>query len=147
MRKEKKKEELTLHFIPLSNQHKRKLRIPNNNPLQPNPTRTPTLDNLDLRAVEIRTNQLTPMRQGRNGSLALAFQVQDFLHILHPQRIQSPEDLILAVFRREVVDTRGALLARREWLGFLLAEEVLFLAEAVEASSIAVVVWGWRCRT
>lgn len=61
--------------------------------------------------------------------------------------MQTPEDVIFAFFRPEVVDTRGALLARRERLGLSLAEEVFFLAEAVEASPVAIVFWGWGCRT
>ena len=38
------------------------------------------------------------------------------------------------------MDTCGALLARGERFRFLLAEEMLFLAEAVEASAIAVII-------
>ena len=44
------------------------------------------------------------------------------------------------------MDPRGALLARRQRLRLLLAQEILFLAEAVEATTVAVVVCAWGCR-
>lgn len=44
------------------------------------------------------------------------------------------------------MDPRGALLARRQRLRLLLAQEILFLAEAVQAAAVAVVVCAGGCR-
>lgn len=53
--------------------------------------------------------------------------------------MQPLEDLVFAFLLRDVVDAGNALLARGERLRFLLAIEVLLLAQAMEASSRAVV--------
>lgn len=60
--------------------------------------------------------------------------------------MQPLENLIFAFLARQVVDPRCALLARRERLWLLLAQEVFFLAEAVVAATGAVVGWGGRGR-
>lgn len=49
--------------------------------------------------------------------------------------MQSLENGIFAFFLGEIVEARGTLLARGQWAGPLVFEEVFFLAEAVKASS------------
>lgn len=61
--------------------------------------------------------------------------------------MQPFEDLVFAFFLRDVVDTRNALFARGERLRFLLAIKVLLLAQAMQASSRAVVCRCGRCGT
>jgi hypothetical protein len=58
--------------------------------------------------------------------------------------MEALKNRILAFFLREVVEARMALFARGQRPGFLLAEEVGFLLEAVVAAAVAVVGWGGR---
>lgn len=96
--------------------------------------------------MEIRTDQLAAMRQWGHNIRPAVVEVQHLLHILNPHFMQTLEDLIFALFLRQVVNARDALFPRRERLRFLVAEKVLLLAETVETSSFTVISRGWRGR-
>lgn len=137
---------LTFHLIFLRHNHERELRVPHNNALQPNPASASTAHNFNLRAMEIRADQLAAVRQRGHNIRPAVVEIQHLLHVLNPHLMQTLEDLKLALFLWKVVDSRDALFPRGERLRFLVAEKVFLLAETVETSSFAVVSGGWRGR-
>lgn len=139
------------HLIPLHNNHKRIFRIPHHHPLEPHLPHIPTPHHLDLRAVEIRTRQQTPLPVHPDFSLLpawcglpIAGVPQDLEHVPVPEFMQALVDVVADFLFSEVVDLEVAFLFGGEGFGLLLAEVVALFVGADVAAEGAVVGVGGR---
>lgn len=136
------KKDPTLYSILFRNNDKCELCVFDHNPFHPHSPRASTTHDLDLCAVEIRTNKLASMRQRRDPGHRVRFpilDVQHLLHVLNPHLVQFPKHGIFAFFFGDVVDSGDAFFLRRQRSRALLAEEILLLAQAMQTSAGTVV--------